>query len=58
MAVLGYLLKQKRRLGLAFDAHFQHDFFHNNVPYLILYQWTKLQCHTFIFLKILSKMCY
>ena len=26
MAVLGYLAKLKRGLGLAFGAHFQHDF--------------------------------
>ena len=46
MAVLGYLAKLKRDTGLAFGAHFLHDFFHKNVPYLILYQWTKFQCHT------------
>ena len=22
--------------------------FHKNVPYLILYQWTNFQCHTFL----------
>ena len=27
MAVLGYLAKLKRGLGLAFGAHFLHDFF-------------------------------
>ena len=47
MAVLGCLPKLKRGLGLAFGAHFWHDFFCKNVPYLILYQWTKFQCHTF-----------
>ena len=47
MAVVGYLAKLKRGLGLAFGAHFQHDFFEKNVPYLFLYQWTKFQCHTF-----------
>ena len=48
MAVLGYLPKLKRSLGVAFGAHFQHDFFfHKNVPYLILYQLTKLQCPNF-----------
>ena len=26
MAALGYLAKLKRGLGLAFGAHFQHDF--------------------------------
>ena len=41
MAVLGYLAKLKKVLRLAFGTHFQHDF-----PYLILYQWTKFQCHT------------
>ena len=26
MAILGYLLKLKKDLGLAFDAHLWHDF--------------------------------
>ena len=39
MAVLGYLPKSKRRLGLAFGAHFLHDFFPKSVLYyLVLYQ--------------------
>ena len=46
MAVLGYLPKLKRDLGLAFGAHFLH-FSIKNVLYLSLYQWTKFQCHTF-----------
>ena len=46
MAVFGYLAKLKRGLGLAFGAYFLHDLFHKNVPYLILYRWTKFQCHT------------
>ena len=41
MAVLGYLPKLKWGLGLAFGALF----FNKNVPYLILYQWEKSQCH-------------
>ena len=45
MALLGYLRKLKRGQGLAFGAHFLHDFFHKSVAYLILYQWTKFQCH-------------
>ena len=45
MNVLGYLAKLKRGLGLIFGAYFLHDFFHKNVPYLILYQWPKFQCH-------------
>ena len=27
MSLLGYLAKLKRSLGLAFDAHFLHDFY-------------------------------
>ena len=46
MSVLGYLAKLKRSLGLTFGEHFLHDFFHKNVPYLILYQCPKFQCHT------------
>ena len=46
MAVLGYLPKLKRGLGLAFGAHFLHDFFHKNAPYLILYQWKMFECHS------------
>ena len=46
MAVLGYSPKLKRGLRLGFGAHFLHDF-HENVPYLILYKWTKFQCHIF-----------
>ena len=42
MAVLGYLAKLQGGLGLAFGA----SFVHKNVLYLILYQWTKFQCHT------------
>ena len=38
MAVSGYLAKLKRGLGLAFGAHFVHDFSIKNVPYLLLYQ--------------------
>ena len=46
MAVLGYLAKLKRGLGLAFGAHFLHDFLIKNVLYFIPYQWTEFQCHT------------
>ena len=44
MAVLGYLAKLKRCLGLAFGAHFLHDF-SIKCSILILYQCTKFQCH-------------
>ena len=47
MAVLGYLSKLKKGLELAFEVHFLHDFSHKNVPYLILYQFTKFQSQTF-----------
>ena len=48
MAVLDYLAKLKRDLGLAFGAYFLHDFINgesfNVTPYF--------------FLKISNKMCY
>ena len=47
VAILGYLPKSKRGLVLALGAHSLHDFFYKNVPYLIIYQWTKFQCHIF-----------
>ena len=47
MAVLGYLPKLKRGLALASRAHFSASFYNTNVPYLILYQWTKFQSDTF-----------
>ena len=46
MSNLGYVPKLERGLGLAFEAHFLHDFFHKNVSYLIIYLWAKFQCHT------------
>ena len=47
MAVMGYLPKLKLGLGLAFGAHFLHDFSMKVFPYLKLHQWTKFQCHIF-----------
>ena len=46
MGVLGFSAKSKRGLGLAFGAHFLHEFSIKNVTYLILYQLIKFQCHT------------
>ena len=43
---MGYLLKLKKDLGLAFDAYFLHDLI-KNVLYLIFYHLAKLQCQTF-----------
>ena len=56
MAVLVYLPKLKMSLGLAFGAHFLHDFFHRNVPYLIL--CGKSFNVIFFLVKISNKMCY
>ena len=46
MAVLRYLPKVKGGLGLALGAHFRYDFSKKSA-FLILYQWTKFQYHTF-----------
>ena len=46
MAVLGCLCKLKE-CGTSFWCTFFVSFSHKTVPYLILYQWTKFQCHTF-----------
>ena len=65
MAVLGYLPKLKTDLGLAFGAHFLHEFCHKNVFYLILYQWTNFQYYSFfrsqdikrnVLLRVLTKV--
>ena len=45
MAVLDYLPKLKKGLGQAFGSHFLHDFSIKIFLVLILYQWTKFQCH-------------
>ena len=47
MAVLNYLPKLLRGLGLAFAAHFLHNFYYKNVLYLTLHLWAGFQCHTF-----------
>ena len=43
----GLFTKIRKGSDTSFWYNFLHDFFHKNVPYLILYLWTKLQCHTF-----------
>ena len=40
--------KIKKESGTSFWGTFSAWFFDKNVPYLILYQWTKFQCHTFL----------
>ena len=39
--------KIKKGSGTSFWWTFSAWFFHKNVPCLILYQWSKIQCHTF-----------
>ena len=43
MSLLGYLPNLKRRLGLAFGAHF----FHKNVSYVVLHQLAKFKCQAY-----------
>ena len=50
MVVLGYLAKLKRGLGLAFGAHFLHDF-PIKIYHIILLSINKVsmsQCHLFL----------
>ena len=58
MAVLGYLTKLKRGLGLAFGAHFLYDF---SIK-LFLIQFSingqSFSLTPYFFLKISNKMCY
>ena len=41
----GLFSKIKKRSGARFWCTFFAWFFHKSVSYLILYQWTKFQCH-------------
>ena len=41
--------KIKKGSGASFWCTFSVRFFCKNVPYLILYYWTKFQCHSLIF---------
>ena len=42
----GLSSKMKKGYGASFWSTFSAWFFHKNVPYLVLYQWTKFQCDT------------
>ena len=42
----GLFSKIKKGSRASFCCTFSAWFFHKNVSYLILYQWTKFQCHT------------
>ena len=44
----GLFSKIKKGSSTNFWCTFSASFFHKNVPCLILYQWTKFQCHTLI----------
>ena len=58
MAVLGYLTKLKRDLGLAFGAYLQHDF--SIKMFLIEYAINGQSSNVtpYFFLQISNKMCY
>ena len=43
----GMLTKIKKESGTSFWWTFSVLFFHNNIPYLILYQWPEFKRHTF-----------
>ena len=47
MAVFVLFTKIKKWSGTSFSYTFSALFSYKNVLYLILYQWTKFQCHTF-----------
>ena len=58
MAVLGYLAKLKRGLGLVFGAHFLHGF---SVKMFCIYFSINGQSFSvtpYFFLKISNKICY
>ena len=44
----GLFSKITKGSGASFWCTFSAWFFHKNVPYLILYQWTKFQCHNLL----------
>ena len=58
MAVLGYLAKLKRDLGLTFGAYFQHDF--SIKMFLIEYDINgqSFNVTPYFFVKISNKICY
>ena len=58
MAVLDYLAKLKRGLGLAFEAHFLHDFSIIMFLIQISINGQSLNVTPYFFFKISNKMCY
>ena len=58
MAVLGYLAKLKWGLGLAFGAHFLHDFSIEMFLIQFSINGQSFNVTPYFFLKISNKMCY
>ena len=58
MAVWGYLAKLKRGLGLAFDAHFPHDFSKKCSAFSTLSMNKSCNDTPYFFLKISNIMWY
>ena len=58
MAVLGYLTKFLKGLGLAFIAHFLHAFSLKNCSLFNILSMDKVSMSSFFLLKISNKMCY
>ena len=52
----GLLSKIKKGSGASIWWTFSARFFHKNVPYLILYQWTKFQCYILFLSQDTNKM--
>ena len=57
MAVLGYLPKLKRGLGLAFGAHFLHDFSIKMFLIKFSINGQSFNVTPYFFLKLSNKMC-
>ena len=58
MAVSGYLAKLKSGLGLAFEAHFLHDFFMKILLIRLCINGQSFNVTPYLFLLISNKMCH
>ena len=54
----GLFSKTKKGSGTSFWCTFSAWFFHKNIPYLILYQWTKFHCHILFRQLMMSKISW
>ena len=54
----GLFTKIEMGSGASFWCTFSAWLFHKNVPCLILYQWTRVQCHTFFPSQDIKQSCY